>query len=251
MKTLIIDDEISARSRLKRLLAQYLDVSVIGEARDGLDAIEKIESLNPELLFLDIAMPGMDGFQVLRSLSDSVPLPMVIFATGFDQHALAAFEANALAYLLKPIETDRLAVALERARLLKSAGKREADLHLKKAIASSTMPLRQLVCRKRDRAILVPPEQICWFQVESGLLWARTASDTFLVNHSISELEARLPQQDFFRARREALVNLTRVSEIKPYFKSGFLLVMADQAATEIAVSERQAKILRQRIPGL
>ena len=101
--------------------------------------------------------------------------------------------------------------------------------------------LHQIVCRKRDRLVLTPPEQICWFQVEDGVVKAHTAADTFTVNYQLGELEASLPADVFFRARREVLVNLTRIREIRPYFKSGFLLVMPDAAATEIVVSERQA----------
>ena len=111
--------------------------------------------------------------------------------------------------------------------------------------------LRQIVCRKRDRMLLMQPEQILWFQVEDGILKAHTATETYWVNYSLGELEASLPGEQFFRARREVLVNLGKVKEIRPYFKSGFLLVMDDSGATEIAVSERQARPLRLRIPGL
>ena len=107
------------------------------------------------------------------------------------------------------------------------------------------------IAGKRDRVVLTPPDQICWFQVQDGVVKAHTANETFTVNYQLGELEAGLPADVFFRARREVLVNLTRIREIRPYFKSGFLLVMPDAAATEIVVSERQARSLRQRIPGL
>src|SRR5438874_1164857 len=109
MTGLIVDDESSARSRLTRLLAAHPEVRIAGEASDGLQALECIERLQPDLVFLDIQMPGLDGFQVIRSLPDGAPRPLIIFVTGFDRHALEAFEANALAYLLKPVETERLA----------------------------------------------------------------------------------------------------------------------------------------------
>src|SRR5262245_16073967 len=116
MKSLIIDDEPSARARLGRMLIAHASaVSVIGEARDGLEALEKISGLRPDLVFLDVEMPGLNGFQVLQSLPENVSLPLVIFTTGYDQHALAAFEANAVAYILKPVEAERLAQALDRA----------------------------------------------------------------------------------------------------------------------------------------
>jgi DNA-binding LytR/AlgR family response regulator len=253
MRTIIVDDEESARTRLRRLLTEHPEIVVVGEAVDGLEAVERIEELRPDLLFLDIELPGMTGFEVLQALPPAVPLPLVIFATGYDQHALAAFDANALAYLLKPVEPERLAQAVERARLLGAVSSdrdRERE-HVMKVVREAPKALRQIVCRKRDRVVLMPPEQILWFQVEDSLVKAHTGADTFWVNYLLAELEASLPGELFFRARREVLVNLTRIKEIKPYFKSGFLLVMQDAAATEIVVSERQARSLRLRIPGL
>ncbi len=253
MRSIIVDDEESARSRLRRLLAAHPDILVVEEARDGIEAVEKIEKIRPDLLFLDIELPGLTGFQVLQSVPANVTLPLVIFVTGYDQHALAAFDANALAYLLKPVEPERLAQAVERARKLGAVtgGRAREQEHILRVARESPKVLRQIVCRKRDRLVLTPPDQILWFQVEDGIVKAHTAADTFWVNHQLTELEASLPSERFFRARREVLVNLNRIKEIRPYFKSGFLLVMADAAATEIVVSERQARSLRQRIPGL
>ena len=251
MRSLIIDDEEPARARLGRMLALHADIVLAGEARDGLEAISQIEALQPELIFLDIQMPGLTGFEVLRSLPAEVPVPLVIFVTGFDQYALAAFKANALAYLMKPVEADRLAQALDRARKLTGAAGAAEREQLLRVVRETPKPLQQIVCRKRDRLVLTPPDQILWFQMEDGVVKAHTAADTFTVNYQLGELEAGLPPAVFFRARREVLVNLTRIREIRPYFKSGFLLVMADTSATEIVVSERQARSLRQRIPGL
>lgn len=253
MTSLIVDDEADARARLTRLLGLYGEVAIVGEAQDGLEAIDKIEGLKPDLLFLDIEMPGLKGFEVLRSIPSDIPLPLVIFTTGYDEHALAAFEANALAYLLKPIEPERLSVAIERAhKLCAESGQQEAEREkIARAVNDGTRILRHIVCRKNGRALLVPSEQVLWFQVKEGLVRANTAADTFWVNYQLAELEAALPKDMFFRARREVLVNMSRVKEIKPYFKSSFLLVMSDPASTEIAVSERQARPLRQRLPGL
>ena len=251
MRSLVIDDEADARARLIRLLGAHPEVAVIGEAQDGLEAIEKIEELRPDLLFLDIEMPGLKGFEVLRSLPSAIEIPLVIFTTGYDQHALAAFEANALAYLLKPIERERLSVAIERSSKLcsLSAEKEKERESILRATGEAPKTLRKIVCRKDGRALLVPSEQILWFQVQDGIVHATTAKDSFWVNYQLSELEAALPE--FFRARREVLVNMALIKEIKPYFKSSFLLVMSDAASTEIAVSERQARPLRQRLPGL
>jgi DNA-binding LytR/AlgR family response regulator len=248
MRSIIVDDEEPARSRLARLLNAHPVIDVVGEARDGLEAVQKIEALQPDLVFLDIELPGLTGFEVLEAIPAKAAMPLVIFVTGYDEHALAAFEANALAYLLKPVEPERLAKAVARACKLSGESERE---HLLRVARETPKTLRQVVCRKRDRVLLMPPEQILWFAVEDGLVRAHAAAETFWVNYNLGELEASLPADLFFRARREVLVNLTRIKEIRPYFKSGFLLIMADAAATEIAVSERQARSLRQRIPGL
>ena len=245
MRSLIVDDEAAARSRLARLLAAHPEIEIAGEASDGLQALEKIEQLRPDLVFLDIQMPGLNGFQVLRSIPEGVPYPLVVFVTGYDRHALEAFEANALAYLLKPVETERLATVVERAARL--CGPEERPIHTQLAHSA---PLTQIVGRKRDRFILLNPADIFYFTSEDGLIKAKTANDSYLVNYQLAELESGL-QEGFFRARRSALVNLGKVKEIHPYFKSSFLLVLNDAAGTEISVAGRQAKLLRQRIPGL
>ncbi len=253
MKSLIVDDESDARERLVRLLKKHSEIILIGEARDGLEAVEKIERVQPDLLFLDIEMPGLNGFEVLRSIPEKIALPLVIFVTGYDEHALAAFEANALAYLLKPVEPDRLARAVEHAhKLTVLSGEREQErTNIRRVVRDSPKMLRQIVCRKQGRVVLLPAEQILWFEVEDGIVRARTSNESYWVNYQLVELEAALPNELFFRARREVLVNLSRIKEIKPYFKSGLLLVMSDAAATEIAVSERQVHPLRQHLPGL
>lgn len=253
MRSLIVDDELDARARLNRLLVHHPEIEVVGQAEDGLEAVEKIEALRPDLLFLDIEMPGLTGFEVLRSIPPATPVPLVIFITGYDQHTLAAFQTNALAYLLKPVEPERLAIAVERALKLNTLpAERQSELEsIERAAREAPRMLRQIVCRKLGRALLVPAEHILWFHAEDGIVKARTAADSFCVNYQLAELEASLPPDMFFRARREVLVNMTRVKEIKPYFKSSFLLVMSDAAATEISVSERQARPLRQRLPGL
>ena len=253
MRSLIADDEESARARLSRMLAAHPDIEIAGEACDGLEAVAKIEELRPDLLFLDIEMPGLTGFEVLQSVRRTVPLPLVIFVTGYDQHALAAFEADALAYLLKPVAPERLAQVLDRARKFSVSpdeNERERE-HVMKVVRKSPGSLRHVVCRKRDRMLLLVPENILWFASEDGIVKAHTESEVYWVNYQLAELESSLPEEQFFRARREVLVNVNRIKEIRPYFKSGLLLIMSDAAATEIVVSARQVHPLRQRIPGL
>ena len=253
MRSLIADDEEPARARLSRMLSAHSDIEIIGEAHDGLEAVQNIEALRPDLLFLDIEMPGLTGFEVLRSVRRTIPLPLVIFVTGYDQHALAAFEADALAYLLKPVTAERLAQVLDRARRFSgSAGENERErAHVLQVVRKSSKGLHHVVCRKRDRMLLLVPEKILWFASEDGVVKAHTQSEVYWVNYQLAELEASLPEQVFFRARREVLVNVNHIKEIRPYFKSGLLLIMNDAAATEIVVSARQVHPLRQRIPGL
>lgn len=254
MRSLIVDDEEPARARLSRMLGAHPDIEIAGEAVDGLDAVEKIEELRPDLLFLDIEMPGLTGFEVLRAVRRNIAMPLVVFVTGYDQHALAAFEADALAYLLKPVAPERLAKVLERARRFEGSRderEREGEQVLNKVLSEPPKNLRHVVCRKRDRLLLLPPENIFWFASEDGIVKAHTESDVYWVNYQLAELEASLPKELFFRARREVLVNVNKIKEIRPYFKSGFLLTMSDAGATEIVVSARNVHPFRQRIPGL
>jgi|SRR5579872_2254623 len=248
MRSIIVDDEEPARSRLTRLLAAHPDIEIVGEACDGIEAVEKIEELRPDLLFLDIELPGLTGFEVLQAVKRTVRPPLVIFVTGYDQHALAAFEADALAYLLKPVSPERLAQVMDRARRFDAVGEGERILRVAREAPKN---LRQVVCRKRDRLLLLAPEKILWFQTEDGIVKAHTESEVFWVNYPLAELEAGLPEELFFRARREVLVNVSKIKEIRPYFKSGFLLIMADAASSEIVVSARQVHRFRERIPGL
>jgi DNA-binding LytR/AlgR family response regulator len=250
MTGLIVDDEAAARSRLTRLLSSHPEIDVVAEASDGLQALENIERLRPDLVFLDIQMPGLDGFQVIRAIPAAVPIPLIVFVTGFDHHALQAFEANALAYLLKPVEKEQLALVLARAAKLCGFEQLRSDQAraINEVSRARGTALEQIVGCKRDRFILLNPEEILYFSADGGLVKARTATDSYLVNYQLAELEAGLSQA-FFRARRSALVNLRRVKEIRPFFKSSFVLAMPDGA--EIAVSARQAKLLRLRIPGL
>jgi two-component system, LytTR family, response regulator len=253
IRSLLIDDEVAARGRLARLLVSHPEIEIAGQASDGLAALEQISALTPDLLFLDIDMPGLNGFEVLRALPPDSAVPLVVFVTAYNQHAMAAFEANALAYLLKPVNPDRLARVIERAKQVHAHASHRLDeqRQVGRLLESAPRALVQVVARKRDRFVLLSPAEVIFFQVDTGIVKAKTATDSYWVNHQLNELEEGLPEGLFFRARREVLVNLARVADIRPYFKSSFLLTMADAARTEIAVSERQAKLLRQRLPGL
>lgn len=244
-----MDDEAAARSRLRRLLAAFPEVEVSGEAVNGLEAVERIAQTRPDLVFLDVQMPHLSGFEVLRALPPEMPLPLVIFATAYDEYALAAFEADALGYLLKPINRERLAQAVRRALQLSRSEAQAAESEKLRAVARrDATPLSHIVARRRDRYLLLCPEQIVFFRLDDGLLRAYTEAEHYWTAYQINDLETRLPKPPFFRAHRAVIVNLRRVREIAPFSKSAFLLVMADREATELQVSERQTQRLREEL---
>src|ERR1700733_14861315 len=253
IRAFLADDEQAARSRLRRLLDRHPQIEIIGEATNGLEAVEAIERLRPELLFLDVQMPGLSGFEVLQGLSKDIPRPLTIFVTGFHEHALEAFRARAIAYLLKPIEEDHLQEMIERARRLLGSvpSREEEDQNVNRLLGDDLPPMEQIVARKANRVFLLDPTEVLFFYMDGGIVRVRVENDTYWVNYQLRELEQALSSRAFFRARRSSLVNLKRVKEIRSDPRSSFVLVMGDAKNTEIEVSERQGRILRARIPGL
>jgi DNA-binding LytR/AlgR family response regulator len=252
LRSLIVDDEPASRLRLRRLLTERSRIEILGEAADGIKAVEQIEALHPDLVFLDVQMPGLDGFEVLRAISASAPLPLIIFITAFDEHALRAFQARALAYLLKPIELELLDSALERAWKIQAFQEQRVSEEAKvREILHGRPALQRIVARKGNRIALVEPADICFFRMDLGLLRAYTAADTYCVNYTMGELEEGLSGRPFFRAHRSALVNLDQIAEVRPDLRSTYQLIMKDRAQTVIDVSERQGRALRCLIPGL
>ena len=253
IRAFLADDEQAARLRLRRLLENFPQVEIIGEATNGIEAVEAIERLHPQLLFLDIQMPGLSGFEVLKSLSKDMPRPLTIFVTGFHEHALEAFRARAIAYLLKPIEEDHLREMIERAgQLLASVPSREEEeRNVSSLLKDHLPPMEQIVARKANRVFLLDPAEALFFYMDGGIVRVRVENDTYWVNYQLGELEQALASRGFFRARRSSLVNLKRVKEIRSDPRSSFVLVMRDAKNTEVEVSERQGRMLRARIPGL
>jgi len=253
IRAFLADDERAARARLRRLLDRHPQIEIIGEAANGLEAVEAIERLRPELLFLDVQMPGLSGFEVLQGLSKDIPRPLTIFVTGFHEHALEAFRARAIAYLLKPIEEDHLQEMIERAgRLLGSVPSREQEhQNVNRLLGEELPPMEQIVARKANRVFLLDPEEALFFYMDSGIVRVRVENDTYWVNYQLGALEQALASRGFFRARRSSLVNLKRVREVRSDPRSTFVLVMGDARNTEVEVSERQGRALRARIPGL
>ena len=250
ISALIADDEASARSRLRRLLAPY-SFEFVEDAQDGVAALEAIQKHRPQVLFLDVQMPGLDGFEVVEALSPEV-MPLIVFVTAYDDYALAAFEANAVAYLLKPVLEDRLQAVVSR---IEQLAKAPDDAAQKTALTSAInnavagrkpQPLNHVLALQRDGYALIPLSDVCFFQVEDGVTYVKTATASWRTNYAINDLESRLPAPPFFRAHRSTIVNLDKVATISPMFKGTLMLKIKDSQSSEIQVSERQAKHVRE-----
>jgi DNA-binding LytR/AlgR family response regulator len=247
LRTLVVDDERLARDRLRAFLRGIPDVEVIGEAADGPEAVRLIEQEKPDLVFLDIQMPGMDGFGVLRSCAHR---PEVIFATAYDNYAIKAFEVQAADYLLKPISRDRLGEAVRRisGRRERQVPKPDLGAVLKALEQRERRYAGQLPVQKGRQILVLPTDDVFWFEVEYRLVYAHTASERFMTNFTLKDLEERLDPDVFFRAHKSRLVNLHHVKAIVPWFGGRFKLVMRNPTAAEVELSRAQARILRRRM---
>jgi two-component system LytT family response regulator len=242
MRTLIVDDEVPARERLKRLLTDVEGVDLVGEAEDGIQAVEMIEADKPDLVFLDIQMPGLDGFGVIEALEDP---PLVIFVTAYDQYAIQAFEVNALDYLLKPFTRQRLEKAVCRARQ-ELADEEDVAARLGpllESLATQGRYLARLAVRARDRIRVLDVSEVDWIGVEGERVTVYVGDEVYSVRRTLGELEARLDPARFFRAHRSAIVNLDRVAEVIPWFKGSHKLRLA--TGVEVELSRAQARALR------
>ena len=242
ISALIADDEASARSRLRRLLAPY-SFQLLDDASDGIEALQAIHKHRPQVLFLDVQMPGLTGFEVVEALAPEA-MPLIVFVTAYDDYALAAFEANAVAYLLKPVAEEKLKTVMARIeQLVRSPD--DAQQQAVRAVASAK-PLHHVLAVQREGYALLPLGEVCYFQVEDGVTHVKTAAASYRTNYAINDLESRLPSPPFFRAHRSTLVNLDKVATISPMFKGALMLTIKDARASEIQVSERQAKHVRE-----
>jgi two-component system LytT family response regulator len=242
MRTLIVDDETPARERLKRYLANLQEVEVIGEAKDGVQAVEMIEAQSPELVLLDIQMPGLDGFGVVEALEDPPP---IIFVTAYDQYAIRAFEVHALDYLLKPFSQQRLAKAIHHAQKALAEGQDlSAQLRpLLEGLAAEGRYLTRLAVRDRDCIRVLDADSVDWISIEDEQVMVHVGDEAYRIRRTLTELEARLDPKRFFRAHRSAIVNLDRVQEIIPWFKGGHILRLTTGA--EVDLSRARARALR------
>ena len=230
---LLVDDEPAARARLRQLLAGATDVEIVGEAGDGLEAIEKIAALAPDVVLLDIQMPGCTGLDVAASLAE--PRPRIIFCTAYDEHALEAFELNAIDYLLKPVSRVRLASALDRVRAAKTAvGDADAEKG-REAISSATKSRQtRFLGKHANRYHVIDADDALYFALENGMTKLVTATSHYWMDPTLNDLEARL-DDSFFRISRGAIVNLRAVTQVVPQQGGAGQIVLSTGATLDVS----------------
>lgn len=248
ISALVVDDEQLAREELSFLLADFPDVDIIDTASNGLEAIKLIEEHEPDLVFLDVQMPGLDGLGVIRRLREQDGhLPYFVLATAFDQYAIEAFRLEAMDYLLKPVEKDRLSECVARAkRVIEDKQRVEEERHAEASQAKPSLQRSKLLVRSNNRNLIVDVQDLIYATIEDGLI---TVVTPHLEGHSnyrtIEELQSNLDPNIFWRVHRSFLVNINKIREVVPWFKSSFQLRMDDKKQTEIPVSRIQTKRLR------
>jgi two-component system LytT family response regulator/two-component system response regulator LytT len=248
---LIVDDEQPARDELAFLLKGFSDVEVVGQGKNGVEAVSLVRELNPHLVFLDVQMPGIDGFGVIkRLLEKKTPLPFFVFATAFDQYAVQAFEVNAIDYLLKPVAKPRLEKAILRVRRMletPDTASQKLDRLVQMVEQRPVAQKGKLVVRSANRLFLVDSDEVIYASIEDGVISIVTRELEGQSNfRTVEELQANLDPQVFWRVHRSYLVNVNHIKEVVPWFKSSYQLKMEDRRQTEIPVSRAQTRRLRE-----
>lgn len=251
VRVLIADDEPPARAKLRRFLNADPEVAVAGEAASGTEAVEMIERLRPDLVFLDIQMPGADGFGVLQAI-DPAALPHVVFVTAYDEYAVRAFEVHAVDYLLKPFDADRFRTALarakERVRTRSPAGGDELDERIRRVLAEARPApayLERVLVRTGPRAVFLRTDQVDWLEAEENYVRLHAGTESYLVRGTLAGLEERLDPARFIRVHRSHMVNLASIRELHPWSHGDRMIVLRD--GHQLMLSRRY----RDRIPEL
>jgi two-component system LytT family response regulator/two-component system response regulator LytT len=252
LKAVVVDDEQLAREELIYMLEQMPNLEVIGQAGNGLEAIGVVERVSPDVLFLDVQMPGLNGFEVAHRLIQNGTTPSIVFVTAFDRHAIEAFEVNAVDYLLKPVEAARLTTTVDRVRrrLASERGiaRPGAELDRLVQLLSQRQEHReQLAVRIGDRFLLIQADEVVHASVDNDVITVVTNSLSGTSNYrTLDELQARLDPAVFWRVHRSHLVNINKIKEIVPWFSRNYILKMRDAKGSEIPVSRSQTKRLRE-----
>lgn len=238
IRALVIDDEPLAREIIREMLQDDPEVEIVGESVNGRDAVAAVAAHTPDLLFLDVQMPRLSGFEVLESLP-SERMPLVIFVTSYDQYAVRAFEVHAIDYLLKPFDRQRFEIALERAkariRRKRSGDIDERILALLEELKAGQKYLERLVIKTGGRVIFLDTEEIDWIEAEGNYVTVHTGEKSHLLRETISNLERQLDPKKFVRIHRSAIVNINRIQELQPWFHGEFRVIL--QGGTQLTLS--------------
>lgn len=233
IKVLVIDDESLARDLIIELLKDFNEFQVIGECSDGLEAVKTIEKLRPDLIFLDVQMPLLNGLDVLEKIKDDF-LPQIIFVTAFDNYAIRAFDFHAIDYLLKPFSRSRFQKAVLHA---KAQINQQNNVETKQQFSdllenhkSKTPHLQRIFVKDNGKIILLEPEAVDWIEADDKYLHLHTAQKTYLIRQTLNSIEAELDPNIFLRIHRSTIVNLTRVKEIHPLFNGEYILILQNGA---------------------
>jgi two-component system response regulator LytT len=250
LSTIVVDDEQLATDELSYLLKDFPEIDVIATGSNGLQGLELIRKMEPDLVFLDVNMPGLDGMGVVRQLRETGgDLPHVIFVTAYDQYAVEAFRLEALDYLLKPVDKGRLAESLERARraIQERKAPEASPSGAAAAPAQQAAPHNKLAVRCNNRHFIVDANEVIYATIDNGLITLVTTNLEGLSNYrTIEDLQGALDREQFWRVHRSYLVNINRIKEVVPWFKSSYQLRMDDKKHTEIPVSRVQTRRLRE-----
>ena len=245
IRAVVVDDEPLARRRIRRMLAHDTEIDIVGDCGNGKDAIATIRNLNPNLLFLDVQMPEIDGFDVLESI-DPKQMPLVIFITAYDQYALRAFEVSAVDYLVKPFDRARFEKALQRAksRLAPERGNdfSQQTLALLEELKARSNHIERLVIKAGGRAFFLKTEEIDWIEAEGKYVRLHVGKESYLLREAIGSLEAQLDPKKFPRIHRSSIVNIDRVRELQPWFHNEYRVILKD--GTELMLSRSCRKKL-------
>jgi two-component system LytT family response regulator len=247
LRVLIVDDEPLARRRLKALLKDEADIEIAGECEDGPSAVAVAKRLSPDVMFLDVQMPGMDGFDVIEALGPG-RCPSVVFVTAYDEYALRAFDVHAIDYLLKPFDRKRLRHALRRARALtldeKDLGRR---LIAVLADVRAARPRDRIVIKSRGRVYFVRLEEIDWIEASGHYLTLHAGRDEHVIRGNIRDMESRLDPDRFVRVHRSTIVNVDRVKELLPSFHGEYTIALRDgtRMSSSRGYSERLQAIIK------
>jgi two-component system, LytTR family, response regulator LytT len=247
VSTLVVDDEQLAREELTFLLGDFPEVEILDSAFNGLEAVKLIEQLEPDLVFLDVQMPGLDGMGVIKQLrAKGGSLPYFVLTTAYDHYALEAFRLEALDYLLKPVEKERLAETISRAQKIVEEKSSAQEKPGETAAAKPAIQRSKLLVRSNNRNLIIDAQDLIYATIDDGLITVVTSQFEGQSNYrTIEELQSNLDPNLFWRVHRSFLVNINKIKEVIPWFKSSFQLKMDDKKQTEIPVSRIQTKRLR------